>query len=169
LRVSRALRETTENIALVADSVPGVPRPRKTDFSGEEGTPRADMVDPSLFGRDAAAQWNPARDAQHLARMVQAYWQHLFSCAVRDKLEALEPRLAASKTASVLFNEWGLNPADADRSIYLERQLSGEYWMDVQQTLVWAVLFDDVTLLPAYESARGLVPPGAVSPSDEES
>jgi hypothetical protein len=119
------------------------------------------MVDPALFGRDAAALWNLAENPQHLARMVHAYWQHLFSCAVRDKLEAMAPSLAASRTASALLTDWGVTPAGVDRSVYLERRLSGEYWMDVQQTLMWAVAFEDVTLLPAYESAQDLVPPGA--------
>jgi hypothetical protein len=120
------------------------------------------MVDPALFGRDAGALWKPLEDALSLSKTVHAYWQHLFACAARDMLESKEPRLAASKAAAVLLDAWGLNKSGADRSVYLERQLSGEYWIDVQETLLWAVAFEDVTLLPAYESFGDLVPPGAV-------
>jgi hypothetical protein len=80
--------------------------------------------------------------------VVSAYWQHLAVCTLRERY----PVQLAESVAERLGR---------DNLVYLRRQLSGEYRVSVDELIGWAIAFNDISLLPQFESIDTLYPPGS--------
>lgn len=109
--------------------------------------PRVYLRDPALFGRDPEALWHQPANRDELALVIGAYWQHLAICTVR----AMYPVRSLEELARRL---------GTDNLVYLRRRFAGDFRVPINELCTWAIAFDDVSLLPQFESAADLYPPG---------
>lgn len=116
-------------------------------MSQREGRqPRWYLLDPSLFGIDPDALWRPLEPGEDVVDQVAAYWHHLAVCTLRQMF----PTQVVESLASRLGR---------DNTIYLRRQVSGEYRVGVEDLIGWAIAFDDISLLRSVQSVEDLYPP----------
>jgi hypothetical protein len=109
-------------------------------------TPRALMQDSADFSHNANGLWLPLA-ATPLEHVLGAYWHHLVACTVREKF-AVQPVEELARSLEVT------------NLVYFRRQFTGEYRVSIEQLCLWAIALDDVSVLPFFESAAELFPPG---------
>lgn len=105
--------------------------------------PRRLLVTPADFGIHPNTAWLPYDDIDPV-EVVEAYWQHLAICQLRA---TFGPRLEHE-----LVDRTGAEPR------YLRRRLSGEYRMNLGDIVRWALVFNDIALIPPFDSANDLLP-----------
>ena len=118
--------------------------------SGEQKDrqPRRFLVDPSEFGKDPEAPWEPLTDEVAATEVVAAYWQHLAVCVLRDKYGVT--------VADELARRLGTSSV-----VYLKRKVSGEYPVPFEELIGWVIACGDISLLPQLDSLDDLYPPGS--------
>ena len=109
-------------------------------------SPRALMRNSADFSHDVSGLWLPLADTP-LEYVLGAYWHHLVARAVREKF-AVQPIEELARSLGVT------------NLVYLRRQFAGEYRVSIEELCLWAIALDDVSVLPQFESAGELYPPG---------
>lgn len=82
--------------------------------------------------------------------MVAAYWHHLAACAITERFPV--------RPEEELGRRLGL-----DNLVYFRRQFDGELRVSIDELCVWAITLNDVSILPHFESATAMYPPGSMA------
>jgi len=109
-------------------------------------SPRALMRNSADFSHDVSGLWLPLADTP-LEYVLGAYWHHLVACTVREKF-AVQPVEELARSLGVT------------NLVYFRRQFAGEYRVAIEELCLWAITLDDVSVLPQFEAAGELYPPG---------
>jgi hypothetical protein len=108
--------------------------------------PREFFDDPESFGTDGFVRPRPPEDLQEAGAVASSLAQHLAALVVADHRRA---GLTVKEMAERLGTDHG----------YLGGQLSGRYPAGYEDLARWAIVLDDVTVLPIVDSIDLFRPP----------
>lgn len=110
--------------------------------------PKTLMRQPAEFGQDPDAEWRAARNLTEASLLAHAYWQHLASCVINERL------MDTGVTRRELADALGVGTR------MLGSKLAGTFPATADELFRWALAFNDVSVLPPpADRVSDILPP----------